>query len=68
MTYKQKFRATNGYDSNHKCGDCVHCFVYNYGKRNIRKCELLGITSSASTDIRAKDIACMNWKADKTAD
>lgn len=60
-TYKETFRMLNGYDHEHKCGDCIH-FVRYMANRTWFKCELLGITSSASTDIRVKDVACMRWE------
>lgn len=58
MTIKESFRRVVGYDESHRCKDCKRLFKVNVGKRNVYKCEVMGITSSPATDIRLKDYAC----------
>lgn len=60
-TYKETFRMMNGYDREHKCGDCMH-FVRAEYNRVYYKCEILGLSGSASTDIRVSDPACKLFK------
>ena len=56
-TIKSWFRRVYGYDEKNRCGDCLHC-VRNVRNRNYYKCAKMGITASASTDIKLKDKAC----------
>lgn len=60
-TYKETFRMLNGYNPEHKCGDCIH-FVRARYNRVYYKCEILGLSNSASTDIRVNDVACIRWE------
>ena len=62
ISIKDKFRMVNGYDHEHKCGDCVFLARYAGTKRSFFKCEKMGYTSSVATDIRLKDTACNLFK------
>ena len=56
-TIKGEFRRMYGYDQNHTCKECRFC-VKHTANRSYYKCERMGETRSAATDIRLKDFAC----------
>jgi len=62
MSIKDKFRYNYGYDLLHNCKNCKYFREFDYNYKRYFKCEMLGITSSAATDIRKKDIACKLYK------
>ncbi len=57
-SYKAIFREAHGYDNTHRCSECKYFVSINIGMRSVFKCEKLGKTGSAATDIRKKDLAC----------
>ena len=58
-TIKMRFRREfAGYNAEHQCKDCAYCICVYCGKRHVYKCKKMGISGSAATDIRKKDIAC----------
>lgn len=58
---KGMFRNLHGYDKSKFCKNCKYCICYS---RTISyyKCEKMGLSSSAVTDIRLKDYACDLFK------
>ncbi len=62
LTIKEKFRKLYGINESVKCGDCKHCIRVNTNNKNYYKCEVMGITSSAATDIRLKDYGCSEYR------
>lgn len=63
-TIKQDFRWRYGYRNDHRCQECQH-LVKSVANRTHYKCEMMGITASAATDIRLKDYACRLFVADR---
>lgn len=63
ITIKAQFRHLFGYDTSHKCKECAHC-VGVRANRTHYKCEKMGITHSAATDIRLKDDSCRLFEMD----
>ena len=61
QTYKYWFRLVNGYDYDHKCGECEWCHRFVRGSKSWFKCMKLGMTHSTATDIRLKDPACKQF-------
>lgn len=57
-TIQGRFREMYGFDDSHKCKDCNNLVRIGAGKRNIYKCQKIGIAGSAATDIRLKDPSC----------
>ena len=64
-TIKSRFRRMNGTDCRHRCGECNHLVVRELNNRRVYKCELIGMSHSASTDIRLSDTACGRWEREK---
>lgn len=54
---KKWFRRVYGYDEQHRCKDCAYLCSYQ-ANRKWYKCEKMGKSRSAATDIRLKDFAC----------
>lgn len=54
---KGEFRRIFGYYPNHTCKECAYCIKFTEN-RSYYKCEKMGVTSSAATDIRLKDYSC----------
>lgn len=61
LTIKEKFRKIYGNNESVKCGDCKHCIRVNTNNKNYYKCEVMGISRSAATDIRLKDYGCSEY-------
>lgn len=57
-TIKAQFRQLAGYDQNHICKNCKYHIDEFYRNKHYHKCRKMGISNSAATDIRLKDIAC----------
>ena len=66
-TIKDDFRWRYGIRHDHKCGECVH-LVKCVANRTHYKCEKMGITASAATDIRLKDFACRLFERERRED
>lgn len=47
-----------------KCDNCLYCNVYRYHGKNYRKCQLIGVSHSAATDIK-KSGFCNRWESMK---
>lgn len=60
---KSQFRRSAGYYEEHICKDCEYCIRVQSGNHAHYKCRKMGISSSASTDIRLKDRACLLFSA-----
>lgn len=61
LTIKEKYRAKFGTRTDVKCKDCRHCSREDYNDKHYYKCKIMGISSSAATDIRLKDYGCSNF-------
>ena len=48
-------------DKNKCCKNCKHLWSFHYHGKNYHKCELIGISQSAATDIRLKN-TCKRWE------
>ena len=57
-TLKEKFREQNGFLFGKHCRDCKYHHRFDYHNKYYHKCEKLGISNSAATDIKAKEMAC----------
>lgn len=53
-----RFRRLTGYKQDEVCADCRHTVKLHGPRRIYYKCEMIGITGSAATDISLRDVAC----------
>lgn len=53
-----RFRIENGSVSEHRCKECSKCVAVDVGKKIVYKCTEIGLSGSAATDIRLKNMAC----------
>lgn len=62
---KTQFRRLAGYDNEHTCKECKFCEAIRHGNKICHKCRKMGVSFSAATDIRLKDIACRLFEEDE---
>lgn len=63
---RQKLKAQMGYREGTKercCKNCRHSVCFDYHDKNYYKCLLIGVSCSAATDIRLKNL-CNRWESE----
>ena len=61
-TIKSRWRKMYGFDNGHKCGGCRFCFRITQNDDEHYKCNMMGVSDTAETDINTSDPSCSRWE------